>query len=103
METAYDTLRQTVLGSSAGWRCLRDISVLLWYLGIISKEYMSCQQTFNYIFQPRFDFVSYYLECRGAAIYIAPPKKINRVHNLEDTDTVEKVPNGRQIANWSLT
>lgn len=73
------------------------------HLGIIlliSKEYMSCQQTFNYIFQPLFHFVACYLECRGAAIYIAG-KKISRVHNLEATDTVEKVPNGSQKANGS--
>lgn len=46
------------------------------HLGIIviSKEYMSCQQTFNYIFQPLFHFVACYLDGRGEAIYIAGEK-----------------------------
>lgn len=72
------------------------------HLGIIvliSKEYMSSPQTFNYIFQPLFHFVACYFECTGAPIFIV--KKNSNVHNLEATDTVEKAPNGSQIANGS--
>lgn len=58
------------------------------------------QQTFVYIFPRLFHFVANYLECCEAAIYIAP-QIISRVHNLEATDNVEEVPNGRQIANCS--
>lgn len=88
-------------GNSSG--LFRWMAVPESHLGIIvliSKEYMSCQQTFNYIFQPLFHFVACCLDCRGAAIYITE-KKICRVHNLEATDTVEKGPNGSQIASGS--
>lgn len=43
---------------------------------LISKEYVACQQTFNYIFQPLFHFVACYFECRRAPVYIAWKKLV---------------------------
>lgn len=72
METAYDT---TEANSSGQFRWMAAPESHLGIIVLISKEYMSCQQTFNYISHPLFHFVACYLVCRGAAIYIAGERK----------------------------